>query len=56
MRNQAVRKRSLSYSVQKSWAWIFERRGLGASFCLVQHVSTMLQKTVSGAKRLKAET
>ncbi|EHO52796.1 hypothetical protein HMPREF9104_00832 [Lentilactobacillus kisonensis F0435] len=32
-RNKAVRKRSLSDSVQKSWAWIFERRGLGASFC-----------------------
>ncbi|EHO47756.1 hypothetical protein HMPREF9104_03036 [Lentilactobacillus kisonensis F0435] len=44
MRNQAVRKRSLSYSVQKSWAWIFEWPGLGAAFCLVEHVSTMLPK------------
>ncbi|EHO52371.1 hypothetical protein HMPREF9104_01052 [Lentilactobacillus kisonensis F0435] len=34
MRNQAIRKWSLSQAVQKSWAWIFERPGLGCSFLL----------------------
>ncbi|EHO50583.1 hypothetical protein HMPREF9104_01932 [Lentilactobacillus kisonensis F0435] len=41
MRSKAVRKRSLSYSVQKSWFWIFERSSLGAAFCFAEHHSTI---------------
>ncbi|WP_220095872.1 hypothetical protein, partial [Lentilactobacillus kisonensis] len=42
VRNQAFRDWSLSFLRQKSWAWIFGEENLGASLCLVEHVSTML--------------
>ncbi|EHO46183.1 hypothetical protein HMPREF9104_03224, partial [Lentilactobacillus kisonensis F0435] len=34
--NKAVRKRSLSYSCRKPWAWAFGRSSLGAAFCFVE--------------------
>ncbi len=62
VRNQAVRDWNLSFLRQKFWAWIFGGEGLGASLCLVEHVSTMLPKAenprfgfLSGVRWLEAE-